>query len=100
MLIIAGSVTARPDSFDEIEALSRDHVQRSRLEPGCLAHSVHRDLEDPMRLVFLERWLDQASVDAHFAVPASRVFVRRVSELSDPLSPPTLEVFEVHARDS
>jgi hypothetical protein len=33
-------------------------------------------------------------------VPASRVFVRRVSELSDPLSPPTLEVFEVHARDS
>ncbi|MGO9558668.1 MAG: putative quinol monooxygenase [Acidimicrobiales bacterium] len=95
MLIITGSITALPDSFEEVEALSLAHVTRSRLEPGCLAHGVHRDVENPLRLVFLEKWLDQTSVDAHFAVPESGAFVREVARLSDPLTPPTLEVFEV-----
>jgi quinol monooxygenase YgiN len=36
---------------------------------------VHRDAEDPNRLFFFEEWADQASVDTHFAVPASREFV-------------------------
>jgi quinol monooxygenase YgiN len=52
-------------------------------------------VENPLRLVFLKKWLDQASVDAHFSVPESGAFVREVTRLSDPLLPPTLEVFEV-----
>ena len=34
------------------------HVRRSRTEPGCLFHAVHRDVEEPLRLVFVERWVD------------------------------------------
>lgn len=96
MIIITGSVTARPDSFDEVLALSLAHVHRSRLEPGCLAHAVHRDIENPMKLVFFEQWADQASVDAHFAVPESGEFVNGVLGLSEPGSPPSLEVFAAH----
>jgi quinol monooxygenase YgiN len=94
MIIITGSVTARPDSRDEVQTLSLAHVRRSRLEPGCLAHGVHQDVENPRRFVFFERWLDQASVDTHFAVPESGDFVTQVMKLSDADSPPTLEVFE------
>ena len=75
MLIVTGSVTARPDTFDELEAISLEHVRRSRTEPGCLLHSVHRDVEDPLRLVFLEHWSDADALRAHFAVPASNEFV-------------------------
>ena len=82
MLLITGTITASPDSPEEVETLS-------------LAHGVHRDVDNPLRLVFLEKWIDQASVDAHFSVPESGAFVREVTRLSGPLFPPTLEVFEV-----
>lgn len=47
-IIITGSITARADAFEEVLALSLAHVHRSRLEPGCLAHAVHRDAENPL----------------------------------------------------
>ena len=82
MVIVTGSVTARPDTIDELVALSLDHVRRSRDEPGCLLHSVHRDVEDPLRLVFLEHWSDVDALRAHFAVRASNDFVRSARSLA------------------
>ena len=82
MLIVTGSVTARPDTFDELAAISLEHVRRSRTEPGCLLHSVHRDVEDELRLVFLEHWTDADALRAHFAVPASNEFVKAARGLA------------------
>jgi len=56
MIIVTGSIQARPDTLDELLALSVEHVRRSRGEPGCVSHAVHRDVEDPLRLVFFEQW--------------------------------------------
>lgn len=82
MIIVTGSVTARPESIDRLVEISLEHVRRSRLEPGCLLHSVHRDVEDPLRLVFLEQWADADALRAHFAVPASNDFVREATALA------------------
>ncbi len=82
MLIVTGSATARPDSIAEMTAPALEHVHRSRAEPGGISHEVHIDAENPLRLTFLERWADDAALAAHFAVPASKDFVRRLRELS------------------
>src|SRR5580658_5071232 len=58
MVIVTGSIEARPDTIDRILELGLAHVQRSRLEPGCLLHSIHRDVENELRLVFIEQWED------------------------------------------
>lgn len=92
MIIITGSVTGTDATIDELIGLSLEHVRRSRLEPGCLSHEVARDVENPLRLVFAERWADMAAVTTHFAVPASGDFVRAAMALAE--SPPTLELFE------
>ena len=92
MILVNGSVTARSDSFDEVRRLSLEHVRRSRLEPGCLAHAVHVDCENPLRLVFAEQWADGAALAAHFAVPASREFVRSLKSLAAGVS--TIEIFD------
>ncbi len=76
MIVVTGSVTARLDSFDQVRKLSLEHVHRSRGEPGCISHAVHVDCENPLRLVFFEQWADRAALMAHFAVPASRDFVK------------------------
>src|SRR5438105_3412802 len=69
MIIVTGSILARADTFDEVLRLSREHVERSRKEPGCVSHAVHVDCENPLRLFFFEQWADEAALRAHFAVP-------------------------------
>jgi quinol monooxygenase YgiN len=95
VILVTGTIRARPDTIDQVESLSLAHVRRSRDEPGCLLHSVQRDLEDPLRLVFLEQWVDQDALRAHFGVPASRDFVAQVSSLAD--EPPRMTVFSAEA---
>jgi quinol monooxygenase YgiN len=92
MIVVTGSVTARQDSFDEARRLSLEHVHRSRREQGCISHAVHIDCENPLRLVFIEQWADRAALAAHFAVPASRDFVRNLQPLA--ASSPTIEIYD------
>ena|SRR5579863_5799294 len=92
MIIVAGSIVARAGSVDELLALSLEHVRRSRTEPGCRSHAVHRDVENPLRLVFLEEWENRDALAAHFAVPASRAFVKSARALAD--GAPALNIFD------
>ena len=92
MIVVTGGVTARQDSFQEARRLSLEHVHRSRTEQGCVSHAVHSDCENPLRLVFIEQWTDRAALAAHFAVPASRDFVRALQLLA--AASPTIEIYE------
>ena len=92
MIMVTGSVTAREDSFEAVRNLSLEHVHRSRTEPGCISHAVHADCENPLRLVFIEQWADRAALSAHFAVPASRGFVRALQPLA--AASPTIEIYD------
>jgi quinol monooxygenase YgiN len=82
MLVVTGTVTARPESFEALRQAALDHVARSRTEPGCLTHGVAADCENPLRLVFYEEWADRAALDAHFAKAGSLAFMQAVRELS------------------
>jgi quinol monooxygenase YgiN len=92
MIIVSGTLQARADTIDALRTLSMEHVARSRGEAGCLEHGVTADVNDGLRLVFFERWLDRAALDAHFRVPASRSFVAEVARLS--ARPPTIHLYE------
>ena len=91
MIVVLGSVVAKPDHFDEVLRLSQEHVARSRGEPGCVSHAVHRDTEQSLRLVFVEQWADQAALAAHFRVPASRAFVKALAALAS--EPPRIAAY-------
>jgi quinol monooxygenase YgiN len=92
MIVVTGSVVARQDTFDEVRRLSLEHVHRSRDEPGCISHAVHVDCENALRLVFIEQWADRAALLAHFAVPASRDFVRALQPLAAAAT--TIELYD------
>ena len=92
MIVVTGSVTTRPETFDEVRKLSLEHVHRSRAERGCISHAVHVDCENPLRLVFIEQWADRAALAAHFAVPASRNFVRALHRLA--AGSPEIQIYD------
>ena len=92
MVIVLGSIVARPDTYADVLKLSQAHVARSRAEPGCVSHAVHQDIEHAQRLVFVEEWADANALAEHFRVPASIGFVKALSGLVS--EPPHLTVYE------
>lgn len=92
MIVVTGDILARADTVDQVLALSLEHVQRSRAEPGCISHAVHRDAENPLRLVFVEQWADRAALLAHFGVPASRAFAKAAGGLA--AATPSIQIYE------
>jgi len=82
VIVITGSILARAETFEEIKRLALAHVRRSRTEDGCLHHSVHVDVENPLRLVFVERWRDRAAALKHFADKEARGFVKAARSLA------------------
>ena len=91
MIVITGSVMTNAANRAEMERLCVEHSQRSREEPGCIAHNVHADCENPDRLVFLEVWEDGNAVRTHFSVPESTAFVKTIGALST--EPPTIQIY-------
>jgi quinol monooxygenase YgiN len=92
MIVVIGSALIRDGSMKEAIALSLEHVHRSREEPGCVSHGVLQDCEDAQRLVFVEEWADQASLQAHFRVQASRRFVGALTALA--VEPPSMRMYQ------
>jgi quinol monooxygenase YgiN len=92
MILVTGSIVAREDTLDEVLELCLEHVERSRREPGCLSHAVHRDAEQPLRLVFVETWEDREALAAHFRVPACRQFAAALPALTD--GPGSLSIYD------
>jgi len=91
MILVLGSVVAREGSVGEVLKLSEEHVLRSRKEPGCLAHAVHKDTENPNRVVFVEQWSSEEALWEHFKVPASRAFSKELATLA--AEPPGIAIY-------
>ena len=91
MILVLGSVVAKEGSLAEVLSLSQQHVLRSRKEPGCLAHAVHKDTENSNRFVFVEQWASEEALWDHFKVPASRAFAKELATLA--AEPPSIAVY-------
>jgi quinol monooxygenase YgiN len=92
MILVTGIVTASADTIAELVAAAREHVHRSRAEPGCISHHVAVDAGDPLTLHFVERWESAEALKVHFAVPESRAFWRRLKSLA--ADPGHMQVYE------
>ena len=73
MIIVTGHAIAREGADEAMQKLAVEHVLRSRTEPGCVSHEVSRDVQQPERFLFVERWLDMAALQAHFRVEAEEM---------------------------
>jgi quinol monooxygenase YgiN len=92
MIVVLGSIIAKPETFAQLRQLAIAHVERSRREPGCIAHAVAVDCHNALKLTFTEKWADRAALMAHFKVPASIELVVTARKLA--AEPPTIEIYD------
>jgi quinol monooxygenase YgiN len=82
MLIVTGSLTARPETRERLVHICIEHARRSRSESGCLAHAAYADCENPLRIFFYEEWADEGALKAHFRAPESNAFMKQARSLA------------------
>jgi quinol monooxygenase YgiN len=69
MYTIIGTVTARPETREELVKLLGAQVAPTRAEAGCINYDFHVDAADPCVFVFYENWTSREALDTHLAMP-------------------------------
>ena len=83
MLGIVATLKVKPGMEGPFEAVAKELVARVNAnEPGCTLYALHRD-EAAGTYVFMERYVDQAAVDAHRATDHFRTLGRKMGEYMD-----------------
>ena len=92
MMIVFGQVQVAPEHIERAREVAREHVARSRTEPGCISHAVYEDPERPHLLVFVEEWTSQEALSRHFAVPESGASVKELGRLAS--ARPRMKIYQ------
>jgi quinol monooxygenase YgiN len=66
------SIDAVPGKGSELAKIYRDRCAEVMKEPGCEQFEVFQSVLNPDRLALLELWKDQAALDVHAGVNATR----------------------------
>jgi len=66
------TITAVPGKGTELAQAFKERCVECAQEPGCEQFEVFQSVLNPDRLALLERWTDQAALDAHAKLNATR----------------------------
>lgn len=65
MLKVIAEDFINPDHIGIVLPLYAELVEKTRLEPLCIAYDLFVDQRDAGHFVFIEQWPDHAALDAH-----------------------------------
>ena len=83
MLGIVATLKVKPGMERQFEAVAKELVAKvNASEPGCTLYALLRD-EAAGTYVFMERYEDQAAVDAHRATDHFKTLGRKMGEFMD-----------------
>ncbi|HLF48740.1 MAG TPA: putative quinol monooxygenase [Methylomirabilota bacterium] len=83
MIGIVATLTIKPGMEQPFEAVAKELVAKVNAnEPGCRLYALHHG-EQPNTYVFMERYADQAAVDAHRATDHYKALGRKMGEYLD-----------------
>jgi len=66
------TITAAPGKGSELAQVYKARCEECMKEPGCEQFEVFQSALDPDKLALLERWSDQAALDTHAKLNATR----------------------------
>lgn len=80
MLGVVATLKVKPGMEAEFETVARELVAKVNAnEPGCTLYALHR-AETAGTYVFMERYTDQAAVEAHRATDYFKALGRKMGE--------------------
>ena len=94
MILAMVSVVIQQGRMDAALRLALEHTARARQAPGCLAHALQRDADNPNRLAFVEQWTDHALLNDYIASAEAEQFGAALAALC--AEGPKVELYEAN----
>jgi quinol monooxygenase YgiN len=80
MLGLVATIKVKPGTGAQFEAVAKELIAKVRAnEPGCKLYVLHR-AEAPDTYVFLERYVDEAAIEAHRQTEHMKSIGKRMGE--------------------
>ncbi|MEV7279253.1 putative quinol monooxygenase [Streptomyces sp. NPDC093111] len=82
MPVVIATILTKPGHRDDVLNVFTKHIPDVHAEPGCQMYAAHAGVD---RVVVVEKWADQTSLDAHSQGP---VLAAIADEITDHLDAP------------
>jgi len=69
MIYVIAELRLKPGTADKAAVEARKVVAGTVKEDGCIFYDMHRSVNDPDKLVVVERWASREALDAHMHTP-------------------------------
>ena len=80
-IVVVGAFTTRPGKEDEALEAFKALVQPTHDEDGCILYALHRGVDDPRKLAFIERWESRELLSDHLGSAHVKDILARQEEL-------------------
>ena len=78
---VVAQVIAFADKIAEVQAILQAIVAPTRLETSCLSYRLFRNSGHPAEFLFIEEWVDENAINAHFTTSHIRDALAKVTPL-------------------
>lgn len=79
MIKVVAKSYAKDDMINRILELSKEMVEKTVKEEGCIKYELFQDVKNPKTLIIIEEWEDEEALSKHMA---SEHFKRIVPQLN------------------
>ena len=95
MIVVAGTVTVRPELREKAATAAVSMVAATQQEAGCLKYNIFSDLTDPHTFFVFEEWESDAALMGHFQSAHMATFAAVLGEVL--AGPPDIIRYEITA---
>jgi quinol monooxygenase YgiN len=82
-VVVVGAFTAKPGQEQAAAEAMQQLIGPTHEEDGCILYSLHRGVDDPARLSFIERWSSREALNAHLGSDHVQAALARIPDLFD-----------------
>ncbi|MCX6300943.1 MAG: putative quinol monooxygenase [Bacteroidia bacterium] len=91
--MITAKVFIKPGKESDFISEARVMIENSNKEEGCLGYMLYQDPYEKTNFIFVERYVNQAAIDVHFATSYFKEFGTKTTDMTS--KPMELKIFDI-----
>ncbi len=91
--MITAKVYIKPGIESDFISAAKVMIENSNKEEGCMGYMLYQDPYEKTNFIFVERYKNQAAVDAHFATPYFKEFGTKTGNMTS--MPMEIKIFDI-----
>jgi quinol monooxygenase YgiN len=91
--MILAKVYIKPGKEGEFIKVAKEMVENSQKEEGCQSYMLYQDPYEKTNFIVVEKYKNQAAVDAHFGMPYFKEFGPKIADITS--GPIEIKIYDI-----